>query len=134
MLFTCIVIAVKAAVLGYTYAEILIQPGEILHWLYRFFQRLLTRKEIVPGAEVPEELQDFGIEVKEREIIHEHWLLKPLGACAKCVSGQIALWLFLTEAIIHSYYSDYNCIFTVANHLFTICLAIIITRLIQKLM
>lgn len=131
-------IALISAVIGYTYSAVLIQPGEALHWLYRIFRYFLTRKEIKKGAEIPEELQGrVGYKppkVIETEITHEHWLLKPLGACEKCTSGQVAMWLFLGHSIIDKYYLNNISIFVIVNHIFTICLAILLTILFKKIL
>lgn len=131
MMLLSLEIAVKAAVIGYVYAAILIQPGEILHWLFRIFQKLLTTKEIIT-IDPPEEL--IGkVPATKREIIKEHWLLKPLGGCEKCTAGQISFWLFLYASIFQKYYLYNDSIFVITNHVFTICLTILITILIKRL-
>lgn len=128
----CLQIAVTAAIIGYVYAAILIQPGEALHWLYSLFRKYLTKTTIV-DTDVPEELRGIPGVVSHKEEVKEHWLLKPLGACEKCVSGQLAFWIFLLHQKIEYYYSGYDSIFTVINHIYTICLAILLTILIKKM-
>lgn len=134
MILLCLIIAVKSAIIGYVYSNILIQPGEILHWLYSYFQKKLT-KVTISNTEIPEELRDMVGATTGKQIVKEHWLLKPLGACEKCTAGQIAFWMFLYHSIIQSYYYNYNyCIFTVINHIFTICVTILLTIIIKRLM
>lgn len=132
----CIKIAFMAAVIGYVYARVLIQPGEVLSWLYRFFQKHLTRQIELPAAEIPDELKEIGFNKpgpKKTKTV-EHWLLKPLGACEKCVSGQLALWFFVGYSILQSYNCIIDCIFTIPKLIFTICLSILITILFRRLL
>jgi hypothetical protein len=127
-------IAVMAAVIGYTYAAVLIQPGEALRWLWEIFYRMFTKKIELPASELPEELRDMNIQQEPKYIIKEHWILKPLGGCAKCVSGQIALWTYIIS-FIQSYHLYKHCIFTIIIDLiFTVCLSILLTKAIQKLL
>lgn len=129
----CFKLALISAIIGYVYALVLVQPGEALGWLFSFLKKRLTKKEIVEGAEIPEELK--GLSVRSEKIVyHEHWLLKPLGACEKCVSGQIAMWLFLRQSIIGHYYLNNDTIFVIINHIFTICLSILLTLILKKLL
>lgn len=69
------------------------EPGEIFDW----YQRLIGK--------LPERI----------------W--KPLGGCAKCLSGQIAFWYFL-------FTGDYNFV----NHIFLTASTILVTILIEKTM
>jgi len=54
-----------------TVSDILGEPGEILAWYHRLIERL-------PG-----------------------WLYKPLGGCAKCLAGQVALWYGFEVSLEH---------------------------------
>jgi len=63
-----IVLAVKAAIIAYTYSEILVMGGEILNGLYKFLERKIGKYPL---------------------------LFKPLIDCSKCVSGQISFWSYL---------------------------------------
>jgi hypothetical protein len=100
------------AVVGYVYAGILTHPGEVLHGWCRWLHKKLRKTHLVPGTGV----------AKEVEIIKDHWLLKPLVACEKCVAGQLALWSYLV--------SNFNYRF--GQHVFCVCLAILLTVIIKK--
>lgn len=132
MFLLSIKVAVMAAIIGYVYAEVLIQPGEALNWFYRILLKLLTKKTIEKSAEVPEELIGKVPQPTEKEIETKHWLLKPLGDCSKCVSGQLAFWIFLFYPLQLKFYFNYNCTFTLVYHLFTICLAILLTITLKQ--
>lgn len=132
MIYESILMAIMSSVIGYVYSSVLIQPGEILYPLFKHLRKALT-KVTYEEVELPEELKGLSLPEK-REVSKEHWLLKPLGSCEKCTSGNISNWLFLFYSIIQSYYMAYGCIFTLANHVFTICLAILLTKILSKLM
>lgn len=80
--------------IGFVWSEILTQPGEAFNWLFKYIDRLPL------------------------------WLSKPLGGCAKCVTGQIALWTF-----IYHYHTDYSLFW----HIYFVSLSILITWITQKL-
>lgn len=73
-----ILTALCVAIVGYTYSNILTQPGEIFGKLYgkldEFFQTDLRRSCQGKGP---------------------HPLFKMIMHCEKCVSGQLALWGFI---------------------------------------
>ena len=71
------------SVVAYVYAEILVKPGEVLAPWARFIERTLVKD----GTS------------EEGYYRKEHWLYKPIFGCAKCVSGQLALWgcIFVTD-------------------------------------
>lgn len=102
------------AVIGYVYAGILTQPGEVLFLWSRWLHKRLRKTYMVPGTGV----------VKEVEQVKDHWLLKPLVACEKCVAGQMALWSYLVHSFKH---------YKLGDHVFCICLAILLTVIIKKL-
>ena len=115
----CIQISFMFAVIGYVYSTVLIQPGQVLGWWYKLLYRMLT-KTVVHTTPVPDELKGT-VAPTVTTTVKEHWLLKPLGACEKCVSGQMAFWYSVQE-IIKSDYSQSNCIFTVITKIFTVLL------------
>jgi hypothetical protein len=51
-----------------------------------------------------------------------NWLYKPLGGCAKCLTGQVALWYFL-----------FTQPFNLLELLFFISLSILFTSILTKL-
>ena len=58
----------EVAVFGVVFTRYLIEPGAILSW----YGKLLYKAE----RSAP-------------------WLVKPLGMCERCVTGQVAFWLYL---------------------------------------
>ncbi len=131
-------IALMAAVIGYVYARILIQPEHILGPFWAWLKRKLTRHDYYPEIrELPEEIA--RLKGKEYESVRvdetrEHWLLKPLGGCELCTAGQLCLWIFLYHWLILKLYLQFNSIFeAILNMIFTICLAILLTRLLALL-
>ena len=61
-----ITIASSLAVIAFVFSDILTDEGEIFSWYYTLIQKL------------------------------PKWLFKPLGACGRCLSGQLALWYGFT--------------------------------------
>lgn len=59
------------------------------------------------------------------KIVHQYvkksYILKPLTDCCLCVSGQMALWSYL-----------FLCEFHLMNLVFTICLSILLTKIIHR--
>lgn len=80
--------------MGFVWSEILTQPGEIANKLFNLIDRLPL------------------------------WLSKPLGGCAKCVTGQIALFTYL-----YYYRHDYSPFW----HITFICSSIFVTWSILKI-
>jgi hypothetical protein len=83
----------SCSIIGFVWSEILTQPGEIFNKLFNQIDRLPL------------------------------WLSKPLGGCAKCVTGQIALWTYL-----YYYHSNYSAFI----HVSFICQSIFITWMLLK--
>ena len=120
-------IAVFAAVIGWVFAEILIKEGEVLGFWGQFIEWALVKQKVVNG----------------RQYRVESYFFKPLGGCHKCVSGQIALWVYLAlhwpiywAALQTKSMSWHVDIFdtTFAFHIFAICLAVLFSLVIDKLM
>lgn len=130
VLATVLWTTICATIIGYVTSEILMQPGEVLHWLHRLLYKVFTR-EVTVSVEVPEELKGRVSETKIEK--KTHWLYKPLGGCVKCFAGQIAMWVFLHQSIILKYYYKYDSIFVVTNHLLTVCLTILITKIMVSI-
>ncbi len=142
MLYTDLKIALMAGVVAYVYAVILIQPEHILGPAYRLLKKLLTRKNVVKEVhELPEEIarkKGDKYETITREVVKVSWLLKPLGGCELCTSGQLALWMyFIRWYLSHPFPTTLNILTSIPHLIFTICLSILITRIlyltIQKL-
>lgn len=91
-------------VMGYVYAELLISEGHILHPLYKFFEKKLTRQvqRELPDHTPDEVRQMAGYVYKPIYKIEEkkHWLLKPLGGCVYCTTGQLCLWALLIRTFL----------------------------------
>lgn len=93
--------ALQIGVIAYVYAEILVEPGQILFWLKYFLKRWLVRRVKVRVAEhIPEVLANDEEFMKTHEpkfeyIEVERWLYKPLIGCSKCVAGQASLWVYV---------------------------------------
>lgn len=119
-MLTSFQIAVLCAVVAYVHTEILIKPGHIFGGIWGRIKAMLT-KEVKVLIELPEELQ--GITEPEYHIEYrEHWLYKPLGGCALCFSGQLSLWYFL-----------FSQPFNLINLIFTVCLTILLTKILLYL-
>lgn len=97
------------------YVLILTQPGEIFAGWYRFLYNAFNIEQyIIQGKPNP-------------------WYFKLLIGCEKCISGQLALWIFLIQNI-----QFYKCgMWSLAiPHLlfvgFTILCATVLSKLISK--
>lgn len=88
-------IALVCAVVGYVYSEILTAEGMILARFRDICEENLRRSAF-----------------------------KPLIGCFKCVTGQLAMWLFIVVQ-----WNSYNPIW----HIFSICSAILLVSFIDKL-
>lgn len=75
-LLSLILTALLVAVTGFTYSHILTQPGEV-------FGKLYLRLDIL-----------FNTDKRFRNGLGFHPVFKMIMACPKCVSGQMALWIF----------------------------------------
>lgn len=93
---TVIELSLCISVIAYVYSTILTDEGMILGKLYTYLEYHL-----------PE------------------WVFNPIIGCAKCVSGQIALWYYPLNFGL----KDYD----IRIHLFLICLTILTTSFIKEL-
>jgi hypothetical protein len=85
-------LSIGIAIVAFVYTEILTEQGMILNWLHSIITKL-------PAT-----------------------LHKPLISCAYCVSGQMALWLFL-----YLNWSDYSLL----KHVMFVSLTIFFTHVIM---
>lgn len=103
------------AITAFTYSYILTQPNEIFGKLYGIFNTLFkTDKRISAGKGV-------------------HPLFKMIMWCEKCVSGQMALWIFL--AFHYNYYliNLSLAIQTLITHIIFIGTTIFLTVIIKSI-
>lgn len=103
-------LSLMCAAVAYVYAEVLTNPGEVLHWWYRFMYKLCIKVKVKNG----------------REARKEHWLFKPLIGCGKCVAGQMGLWVYL--------YDTYANGFQIGHMVFVISGAILMFLIIKKIL
>jgi hypothetical protein len=75
--------AITIAGISFVYTQILIKPDHILGGWWKWLKSIFTTQEKV------ETLRGTAYQDKE------HWILKPLGGCIYCHSGQMALWIWL---------------------------------------
>lgn len=99
-------VATAAGVSGFVYVTILTQPGQILAGWKSFLENAY--------------IKIFGWETES--YFKYRWIMKPLVECELCVSGQLALWLFL-----------FPFLFKVFSLIFCICLSILIAKLLSQL-
>lgn len=83
------------AITGFVYSNLLTEEGHIFHGLKNFL------KEHLP-----------------------EYLYKPVIGCERCVTGQLALWVYL-----YFNYADYNFV----NHIIFISLSIFLVAIITKI-
>jgi len=76
-LTSLILTALLIAVTGFTYSYILTQPGEVFGWIYGKLDVL------------------FKTDKRSCDGLGFHPVFKMIMACEKCVSGQMALWIFI---------------------------------------
>lgn len=126
-----VLLSVITSVIAYTYSEVLIRKGEVLHGFYMWYRKWFVSITVVKKAKLPEELGHSEESYSSSEV-ESKWL-KPLGGCSKCTAGQLCLWLFLILSIHHNYYVVYGFFITIVNHVFSICLAILTTRLMSRI-
>lgn len=113
-------LSVVCAIISYVYCELLIKPGHILNVPFEWLKRKLTYKVMVK-YDLPEFAQKDGKLYDEIEEERTHWLIKPLGDCSICFSGQLALWSSL-------FVGCFNPIQIIIN----ISLTIIIIKILNK--
>jgi len=106
-----ILTALLIAVTAFTYSYILTQPGEVFGWIYGKLDVLFQT----------EKRYDLGKDT--------HPLFKMTMACYKCVSGQMALWIFI---ILN--YQDYlqSFIWHLIFHILFIGTSIFLATLIKS--
>ena len=107
-------IALCAAVVGSVYVNILTSPDMFLSWwniwVWEQYGKVISFFSRRRGEYAYDDLYEKYT-----------WVLKPILTCDLCVAGQIALWSYLFTQPFH--------IFTL---IYTICLTILITRLLAK--
>lgn len=106
-------ISIVCAVIGFVYSDLLTQPNMIFHGPYKYL---------------------------ESKLGEDHWLFKPIIGCAKCVTGQIALWAFTVKfnyVTICNRLSSYEEILLLLNtvffHIYYVCLSILIVWMLGKI-
>lgn len=97
LIFELYIFTLVVAIIAYTYTEILTDHGMIFfRWKGWLFKKLKS---------------------------DEHWLFKILVGCPYCVSGQMALWMYLYFVVFESLeYHWYVHISTVAITIFNVAL------------
>jgi hypothetical protein len=139
VLIDIIIIGLKCSIIGFVYSEILIQQGHLLHGFHQWLTRKLTTEhtQTLPDN-TPEEVKKMPgyvyLPVK-KVIVTKHWILKPLGDCALCFTGQLALWSFIYDYNIKPYLtpSVSHFIYMLASLIFLISLSILLTLFIKKI-
>lgn len=130
-----LIIAFRCAVVAYVYSEILIKEGHILHSWWQWLNRKLVVKREVPVYVPPEVLKDFPGEFKTTEPVYTpRKILKAVGGCPLCTAGQFTLWVSLFLSLTP--YLPYALSFILCaagNLIFTICAAILMVLLLDKL-
>lgn len=117
-----IFISICIALVGVTYSSILTEPGNIFHGLHKWIEQFLF--DPMKGR--------FEDQWKHK------WIFTPLIDCYKCVSGQMALWvfsfLFFNKYILFFNSASIISIFKLAGtQIFLICLSIFTSCLLNKL-
>ena len=100
------VTAAKIAVVAWTAAVLLTEPGMILHRYWLALDRLKGR----------------GLA----------WLAYPLGYCEKCLAGQIALWTYLAQQYLHPDNST-TLVEKSAEGIYFVCITVFLTSMITWL-
>lgn len=98
-------VAIAAGVSGFVYVTVLTQPGQILAGWKTFLENTYIK---ITGWETD-------------RYFRYRWVMKPIVECELCVSGQLALWLFLVPALLK-----------VFSLIFCICLSILIAKLLSN--
>lgn len=87
---------VQTGVIGFVYSTILTKPGMLLggwaDFLHRHFTLFHVKQSMNKG---------WSPGYMEDKLQQNSWWLKPVLTCCWCVSGQIALWLFIPFAWSH---------------------------------
>ncbi|CAG5001953.1 hypothetical protein DYBT9275_02774 [Dyadobacter sp. CECT 9275] len=106
ILLNAVSISLIASVIAFVYVTILTQPGHVLSWWKRFVW------------------DAYGIVIKTQEQQEKYlWVLNPILECELCVSGQLALWLFI-----------FTIPFNLIGIIFSICLSILLTKILSRLL
>lgn len=132
--------ALLAGVIAFVYSQVLIRPDHVLHRPFEWLRRKLTRIEIrEEEIEIPEELSFTGFPEKDTrriEIRHESPLLKILGGCLLCTTGQFTYWLFALQLYVSGipYLTPIQILFTLINLIFSVCLSILTALALQRLL
>ena len=90
-----IFLGIGSGLFGYVFIAELIKPDAILDWWTPFTHRVLG-------------LTDYSKQPKKWQLKMD----KVLNVCAKCFSGQFAMWLYLTACITYglSFLGVFTCI------------------------
>lgn len=91
--FADIGFGVQVGIIGFVYVAILTKPGMILARWADYLHRLFTVFHVKQAAK-----KGWSPGYMEDQLQANSWWLKPVLTCTWCVSGQIALWLFIPFA------------------------------------
>jgi hypothetical protein len=123
---------IQCAIVGFVYSELLITEGHILYPLYRFMEKKLTRriKTELPDN-VPAEVKNmpgYTYTPVYRIVEKRHWLLKPLGECPYCMTGELTAFVFVLRLLNLSWFE------LVWAGIYSICASILIVMAIKKIL
>lgn len=125
------ILALQCAVVAYVYSEILISHGHIMYPFHKWLTAMLTKEEEIPVPDnTPAEVKampGYKPITLRKHIITKSPLLKPLGDCPLCMSGQLMLWCFIANLFTLPVFITLLC-----NLIFTICFAILLTLVFKK--
>lgn len=98
------------AILAVVYTYILTQPGQLFNGLYNKLDKF------------------FKTDTRRSNGKSEHPLFKILIYCHLCLSGQVALWLFIYFNWINYFINPF---YTLLSHVFTVATTILMAAIIK---
>lgn len=115
--FADIGLGIQAGIIGFVYACILTKPGMLLAGWADYLHRIYTVFHVKQA-----QAKGWSPGYMEDKLQANSWWLKPVLTCTWCVSGQIALWLFVPFAWSH---------WSLNGHLAAISMAILVGGLME---
>ena len=103
-----ILLALYCAIVGYTYTNILTEPGEILGWWKRLLNKIFLQRSNYSGDRSHVKSEDFNKPFKVQRFVtiagkqysfryklrNYGWLYK-IFTCHRCFTGELALWHYI---------------------------------------
>lgn len=139
-------ISISCVINAWVYVNVLIKPGHILAPWFKFLGKIFTTTILMPRVDPPKEVledPEYQKMISDPNYkppaplyqVKRSWILKPLGDCIYCTTGQLTLWavsiyLFLPDA----WPQGVDIIWTAWSIVTSICFSILLVEILDKMM